>query len=1162
MASINQRILQMTTILNESRSQGGAGLRDLFPGAPTVAWQYTVDLANWDTEFPWVSVADADTASTQTLDGGAGSGFEAFEYAVYAESPEQAADVQDALERFLKLHSQTWDKIRGDRDEVATYEAFYVASFQTTFFQQAPGGGGAAPSRRAAGGVPPNGSVGFDQLDGALRQFADDAFVDVGGATGLTGRFIRRDGSHVDDPREIGLSDMLDALRAEGGEIGIRPTLAGNTLTLSWVDSGGTKHLAVSLGQGGGSSSHTDAAITALAGALMGGSARYNWDPGTATLTDVATGTALIADGSVTRAKLDQDFLATLDAKSNILDGSEDWNGLATSGVHYQAAAGQAANAPFGGPLTLMVQETSVTQGQTTSYGLLQFAKQWETGNIAFRQTQGLRTRPTAITADWTEYHPRAHFPDTDAAVASVTLEALEDSPAGYRPNPVPMTMALDSSSQYLSAAPNVRGVLRVANDTRAWPAGYLHGVSPERGALYIEIQDSAFTGGWGLPSNAYYRRVGTGDPYEVLPISILWDGVNTLLLKSNAALTTGQIAELQGRIELYIDYREFRTGNIIVLPGHHTPERIGLSKFQFAMRNGRPAYTLPADVETAIANRLRGFADLSSSDKVERGDLADGQQLPAAPADGQIPKWNAAASAWLAAADEVGSGGGGGGGGLMASALRAFALAATRDADAKAGIIDVLDEAAYTGSLLNSAALLFARGAIANDQVADDTLTAAKLAAALYARILPNPAEDSAAMRAAFRAALAAEMHAAVADAERFYYDDLRGLPQGVVFPDATEVPEPPAADQHINLLNEDVVPAWGVMRAGQFPVAGGNAIGFHATSTTADDSLTPHETGNGAGIDGIAAYPDDAAVRPAAFRNRVGISLNGANGRTLVGVDIAEGLGPFTAHTATQAAGQTHDYWLDGTTASTFVAGRFYRVKFRYQNNAVEFPARTYEVSRYIFDAMTLQWVNQGKPHSLETLDERYVRFGGTRPLADVQIRRWTGTQAEYDAIARKDDDTLYLIQGTGIALTGAQITALLEALTGAARLDASASLRNYPEPRYVQVAQSVLNRSRPASVSQASSTTITISGRNLGATGTAGMLLFQAGPTRRAMAFVVVDGQSVRVPITGHGTIDAFSIESDISGNRIIIRSHGQGNYALYNGTYTLQVLRIPS
>ena len=1034
-----QNILALTNRLNESRSMGGAGLKDLFPGAASIAYQYTQDLANWNTAYPWVSVADADTASTATLDGGPALAQYAFEFEAFAEDPEQMAEVQDALERYFKANTRSWDKIRGDREDVATYEAFYVADFEPSFFTaqaggRPPSGGGSA----RAGGVPPAGSVGVAQLDGALQQFVADALIDVGGATGLDGKFVRRDGSEVDDPRTLGLTDMLDALQAEGGAIGIVPTLAGNVLTLSWVTRTGTQHLAVTLPSGSGRSSHTDAAITALAGALMGGSARFNWDAGTSTLTDVATGTALIADGAVTRAKLDQTFLASLDAKSNVLQGTEDFNDLTVTGAHWQETPAQLANAPFNGPLALIVKETSQTVGRQTTYGVAQFAKQQENGQIAVREVTGLRSRPTSITADWSPYHPWAHYPDTDAATGSVIVPALEDTPAGFRPNPLAMTMALDSSGQYLSAAPNQRGIRRVANDTRAWPSGYLHGTSPERGGLYIEVADSALTGGWSSPSRVYYRRVGTGDPWEVLPINILWDGVDSLLLKTNGPLTTGQAAELQGRIELYIDYTQFRARNLVVLPGHNVPENIGHSKLTVPTRNGRPDYTTPSDVDTRIANRVRGFADLNTTDKVARGDLERGQQLPAAPADQQIPKWSAASGAWVASADETGSGGAPGQGqtqaqvdGRVGQLVRPYGLVATADADAKAGLLAVL-AAAFTGTKLDALSDLFDAGAVTAQDLADGTVGLAKVTNLIQSVLLPitgqgDPAVDDTSAELAAKAGLVADLMNGRNLLD--FQTALTNIPHGLSYESVNDLPAAPTNFQHVNLLQQQTKDGYGVVTAAAFTASGTQAAGWvDGTPPTGSVDLPPDGVVNS--VTGIAAYGSTGTGVPANRRNRVVVILNAAAGKVLRRAYLRDVTTPGAGawHNATRFSAQDHRYALTGTTAASMVDGRRYEVRFEFTDGTTAWAPLVYGVGRWIWDATQWRWIEQGQEWTetaIRALTAAWAQAGSTDtiPRSKLPSSGYAPTAVGHVTVssANQANNPLVLAAGANLGATG---------------------------------------------------------------------------------------------------------------------------------------------
>ena len=138
-----------------------------------------------------------------------------------------------------------------------------------------------------------------------------------------------------------------------------------------------------------------------------------------------------------------------------------------------------------------------------------------------------------------------------------------------------------------------------------------------------------------------------------------------------------------------------------------------------------------------------------------------------------------------------------------------------------------------------------------------------------------------------------------------------------------------------------------------------------------------------------------------------------------------------------------------------------------------------------------------------------------------------------------------------GGGGGLTIAQIVTGLEALTGDDRLNYSA-IDDAPTELYAEMvsAQTLPSTAR----------THTITGHNLGVTGTDCMAVYVAFGATRVFPFMVMDGTAVRVSVTGHGTIDAFTINSNMTANSITVAASSSDNRNFFANTtiafWTLQ------
>lgn len=274
----------MTTNVNRFadvlfQAVNGVSRASVGQGSPPVAYvkAFRQSLDLWDEALPLVTVEAGASSVSQTLDGGAQRDDYAFDIDIYGQTPEAVAEVVDLVEGYLKRNARTWDEVSGQQNDEANYEYFYSASIQPTAFQPATS---RSTSSGGSGGVPPDGSVGMDQLAQSVRDAINASFVAVQ-PDGLDARFITQGGDTADDDRTLGKSVVLFAL----GGVVASVTKVSNSLHVATYDRDGVQTVTtISLPSGSGSSSHTDEQIEHLAGALMTlAFPGVTYDPGTGT---------------------------------------------------------------------------------------------------------------------------------------------------------------------------------------------------------------------------------------------------------------------------------------------------------------------------------------------------------------------------------------------------------------------------------------------------------------------------------------------------------------------------------------------------------------------------------------------------------------------------------------------------------------------------------------------------------------------------------------------------------------------------------------------------------------------------------------------------------------------------------------------------------------
>ena len=272
----------MTTNVNRFadvlfQAVNGVSRASVGQGRPPVAFvnAFSQSLDLWDDSLPLVIIDASASSVSQTLDGGTQRDDYAFDISIYAQTPDEVAEVISLVEQYLNRNARTWNEVEGTRTDEANYEYFYTASIQPSAFQPATarstGGGG-------AGGVPPDGSVGFDQLAQAVKDAIGASFVAVQ-PDGISAVFVTQGGDTADDNRALGKSVVLYAL---GGDVGAITKVNNSLHILQRSRDGVETTQTISLPSGSGNSSHTDLQIEHLAAgeitqALLG----ISYDPGT-----------------------------------------------------------------------------------------------------------------------------------------------------------------------------------------------------------------------------------------------------------------------------------------------------------------------------------------------------------------------------------------------------------------------------------------------------------------------------------------------------------------------------------------------------------------------------------------------------------------------------------------------------------------------------------------------------------------------------------------------------------------------------------------------------------------------------------------------------------------------------------------------------------------
>ena len=192
-------------------------------------------------------------------------------------------------------------------------------------------------------------------------------------------------------------------------------------------------------------------------------------------------------------------------------------------------------------------------------------------------------------------------------------------------------------------------------------------------------------------------------------------------------------------------------------------------------------------------------------------------------------------------------------------------------------------------------------------------------------------------------------------------YQTALYNIPSELNYEDLSTAPTAPTPNQHINLLDEDTIPGYGVLSPESFTTGGGTAaVGYSAGTPTIGsiDADAP-------GLETIAAYHGST--------NIVQVVLRGTNTRTIQSVGIGQGDNALTSYSAQRVGGQqSKTYRITGTNQNTIQDSHLYRIQITYTDGTKEFADTTLTLGRWIWSADILRWVQQGQQWTRSNLVE----------------------------------------------------------------------------------------------------------------------------------------------------------------------------------------------
>ena len=343
-------------------------------------------------------------------------------------------------------------------------------------------------------------------------------------------------------------------------------------------------------------------AIKDLAGGIAGTAPILAYDSSADTLS--------VPDASVTETMLAEAVKTKLNRTGGggggsitYLAGNADFNAQTAEGIYAQTTNSQLTNAPFSGPLVLLVnvEGNDLTQ---------QAWSRDRPGLYAERQALGGTTLPSTITSAWRPHHSRAQLPQTLNDVTEVVMEALEDEPASYRPTPIEFNMAADSSpARTTSPPPTHTASARSARTAeRSTPVMSVRTSAASRRsatACWCLVADSAFGGRLikigGTLNFRWTPQLGINRDQQVVALETLVDGQDYLLLQGTAVLSGDQGASLRQAIDGYIEFTDSVDDSTRFAPGSYQPESIRQSRFNMPMRNGAPAYLSQGQVDQRV---------------------------------------------------------------------------------------------------------------------------------------------------------------------------------------------------------------------------------------------------------------------------------------------------------------------------------------------------------------------------------------------------------------------------------------------------------------------------------------------------------------------------------------------------------------------------------